>query len=227
MANTKTSPRGIAHYPHLNSADTKFDADGSYHVKLRVDSEDERIAKFLEWIDAQQAEAIANAIESLVNPEGGKKGITAAAAKKKVKAGDKPYVYIEDEDGEETNEVLVNFKMKATIHSKKTGKSYKLTPKFFDAKGKLIARPPEVWGGSILKVSFTPNQWFTPKLGASVSLRLEAVQIIELVTGGGSENAADYGFGEEEGYEAPDAPAEEEVEAEPGGGDDDDTDGDF
>ena len=37
-------------------------------------------------------------------------------------------------------------------------------------------------------------------IGASVSLRMEAVQIIDLVSGGSGGSADSFGFGEEDGY---------------------------
>jgi hypothetical protein len=78
-----------------------------------------------------------------------------------------------------------------------------------------------------LKVRFTPILWNTEKLGASVQLRMDAVQIIELVEGG-AENAE--GFGDEgDGYQAPEAPEggfADETETEPAAAAGDD-DGDF
>lgn len=206
MGKLYTSPPGIAFYPHLNTPDTRYDADGVMHVKLEMDSEDEQVAKYLEWIDKLHDESVAEAIESLINPEGGKKGITEAAARKRVKDGDKPYVYVEDEDGEPTNIVRVNFKMKAKVTSKRTGKTYNLRPTIFNAKRDKLENPPLIYGGSVLRISFEPKKWFTPKLGASVRLQLEAVQIKELVTSGGNRSADDYGFDEEDGYsDVPDA----------------------
>jgi hypothetical protein len=229
MSKTVTSLEGIAHYPHLNKPDTRFDADGTYHLKLRMDSENPKVAKFLEWIDAEH-EASKKEFAAKLLEDGKVK--TQAAADKKTKDGDKPYVYEEDDDGEETNMVLVNFKMKAHVKTK-AGKEFDLEPKFFDAAGKPIKgrAKPLVYGGSKLKVAFTPIHWGSPKLGCSIRLRLEAIQILELVTGGGSDNAEDYGFGAEEGgYVAPAAdamPAAAEYDDADDGDDDDDGTGDF
>ena len=232
MAEMKTSPKGLAHFPHLNTPDTRFDVDGVYQVRLRMDSDDPEVAEYIEWIDEQHEESKVKFLAELQEPKGSKKGLTLTAAKKKLKDGDKPYQYVEDEDGEPTNEVLVNYKMRAHVKSKKTGKSFDLVPKYFDAKGAIIKGKaiPLIYGGSLLKVGYTPIHWGTLKLGASVSLRMEAVQIINLITGGGSERAEDYGFGAEDGgYEAPDAStfSDESETSEPGGEADDDGTGDF
>jgi len=229
MAKTLTSLPSIAHYPHLNKPDTRFDADGTYHVKLRMDTDEPEVAEFIEWIDAEHEKAKQTFIEKLMNDE--KKPLTKAAATKKTKDGDKPYVYEEDEDGEPTNMVLVNFKMKAHVKSKKTGKEFDLEPKFFDASGTVLKgkRKPLVYGGSTIKVAYTPQHWGSIKLGASIRFQMEAVQIINLVTGGGSDNADDYGFGAESGgYVAPEADSmPESTHADDDDDDDDDGTGDF
>ena len=72
----------------------------------------------------------------------------------------------------------------------------------FDAKGKPITTPPLVAGGSQIKVSFEPWPYYTSLVGAGVTLRAKAVQIVKLVEyTSGSSNA--YGFNEEDGYEVP------------------------
>lgn len=234
----RTSLPGIAHYPWLNQPDYEYDADGIYHVKLKMDSEDPKVAKFIEWIDAEHAKAIeAFIVEQLEEGKYKTKAALMAAVKKQRKvadlAGDKPYQYETDDDGADTNIIRVNFKMKAHVKVKKTGKEFDLKPKIFDAKGKVLKNPPLIYSGSLLRVSYTPQYWGTIKLGASIRLRMEAIQVIELVTGGGSDNASDYGFGEEEGYEASEeqlnAKAEKaaEQEADDAGADADPEDEDF
>ena len=81
----------------------------------------------------------------------------------------------------EAGEVEATFKLKAVGKSSKTatlGHNLHL-----DASGK----PAEIkeHGGSEGKVSYNIVPWYTAMLGASVSLRLEGVQILKLVTGGG------------------------------------------
>ena len=48
-----------------------------------------------------------------------------------------------------------------------------------------------IWGGSTLRVSYQPTLWFTPMLGAGVSLRLKSVQVKNLVEGGPNQMLAD------------------------------------
>lgn len=224
MAKTKTSPKGIALYPRLNKPDTEYVADGVYHVKLKMDTDLPEVAAFIKQIDEWHEESKKNAIDKLV--EDGKFK-TAAVAKKKVKDGDRPYVYIEDEDGNDTSFVRVNFKMKAKVTSKKNGNTYTLKPRFFDAHKTELDNVPSIYSNSELRIAFTPVLWFTPKLGASVKLQMEAVQIIKLVSGSGGGNADDYGFGEEEeGFTAEETPFDDADSSEAEGGDDGDDDSD-
>lgn len=51
----------------------------------------------------------------------------------------------------------------------------------------------EVWGGSELVVSFRLVPFYTAGVGAGVSHRLEAIQLLKVVTGN-SANAEEYGF---------------------------------
>ena len=73
-----------------------------------------------------------------------------------------------------------------------------------DAKGKPLTGETKVGGGSVIKVSYEVVPYYTAIAGAGVSLRLKAVQIIELKAYSGGGNAESYGFGEEEGFEADD-----------------------
>ena len=89
--------------------------------------------------------------------------------------------YKETEDGK----TIFKFKMKASGTNGKTGDTFKQRPALFDNELKPI-NPEEVsiWGGSTLRVSYQPALWFTPMLGAGVSLRLKSVQVKNLIEGG-------------------------------------------
>lgn len=185
MANrTKlTSPKGIAKYPWLNKADTKFDPNGVFRVSLLF--EPNEVEDFLARLDELADEAVAEAKEKLEE-----KGNKLAA--KKVQRQD-PYVMEMDrETAEETGKVEVKFKMKHFIQTKDG--EIELEPKLFDAKGNPVDRDEvKVYGGAILRVNFTPRKYYvaaTKKAG--VALQMNAVQIIELAERGG--DAEFYGF---------------------------------
>jgi hypothetical protein len=225
MAEKKTTPVGIAHFPHLNEPDTKYNPEGVYHTKLRMDSSDPSVAKFIEWMDAQYDAAYEAAIQQVIDAG---KYKTEAAARKRVKQADKPYVYVvDDETGDDTDEILVNFKLPASGKNKRTGKSWTMTPKIYLTQELLAQYPdelPSIWGGSKLSVSVSPNFWYTEKLGAGVKLRVEKFFVHELVTAGddGDDSDVPEGFGRA-------ASAKPAKSREPGEddalGDDDDDDG--
>lgn len=228
MANSKpkapkiTTPKGTFKFPRLNEPDTKFKADGEYSVKLILDGE--QAEKLIKKLQPYYDEAV--------------KAGEAAYKKLPVKTRKQndfktvPFYHpvYDDDTEEETGDYEFTFKMKASGENKKTGKRWTMKPVVFDAKGVPLKKVPNVWGGTVGKVSFSipymqdDNEapgFFTVGVGAGLSLRLEAVQIIELVSGGGSRNAKDYGFGEEDGFSADDVTDEDDEEDE----DEDDTDG--
>lgn len=188
-----TSPKGIARYPWLTKPNTKFDPDGKYSVDLILTEEE--AAPFIEMID----KLIDEAFNDAVNDPKHKK-----IARKLTKYY--PYKKEEDEEGNETGNVVVKFKKKATYKDKETGNISHFTIKFFDAKGKPIQNLTELFGGSIIRVNASPSVIVSPAGNtplAGISLNINAVQVIEKGTGG---TAKDYGFGEEDGYEANDIP---------------------
>lgn len=195
--------KGTFVFPKLNTPDTKFKAEGEYQVRLRMGADDAApiMAKIDEMADAALAEAKAELVKA-------KKG---AAAAKLTLAKDKPYrPTMDPETGEETGDIEFNFKMKASGVAAATGKPWERSPKVFSASGAELKGTaiPSIWGGTVGRVSGEYNPFCTA-IGAGVSLRLNAVQILSLVTKGGGD-AGTFGFGAEEGFEpaAPDATGE-------------------
>lgn len=175
-----TTPLGIAMYPWLNKPDTKFNPDGEFKVNLEVAAT--AAQSLVTFLDEQFTQAVAKAKKE--NPG------------KKIKEGSPGY-----EVNEETGNVVFKFKTKAKVTTK-TGDTFDQKVALFDAKGKPLVQAPNIGGGSKIKVAFEIFPYYTSMVGAGLSLRVKAAQVIDLVefTGGGS--AGSYGFGEEEGYEA-------------------------
>lgn len=172
-----TTPKGTAKYPWLSTPDTKFNPDGDYKVTLVVPvQEADTIMSFLdEQLAASQAQA------------------TKANPGKKIKVADAPYK-IDEENGN----VEINFKLKARVNMQ-NGDSFEQRPALFDAKGKPLT-DVNVGGGSKVKVSYECVPFYTALIGAGISLRLRAVQVIDLVEFTGGADAGAYGFEEEDGY---------------------------
>lgn len=185
----KIAPAGVALYPKFNEPDTKFKAEGQYSVKLRLSAEDAQ--ELIDEIDSLADEAFETALSEAKNER----------EKKKIKRADPAYSAEEDEDGKETGNFLFNFKMTASGVSKKTGKEWTRTCPVFDAKRKPIDLKNILIGsGSVVKVAYVLSP-FSTAIGVGVSLRLEAVQVLELREWG-NRDASAFGFGDEEGFEA-------------------------
>ncbi len=182
------TPAGNAIWPKLNKPDTKFNVDGEYSVKLAIPSEE------AQDLIAQLDQAYAQSQETAKEKNPGKK----------IKAASKPYTEEVDDQGNETGNIVFNFKCKAKITGK-DGSSFPNAPKLFDSANKPFPVDTGIWGGSTLRVAFNAIPYYTAMAGAGVSLRLKAVQVINLVSGGEGGNGSSYGFGEEEGYVAPEA----------------------
>lgn len=201
------TPKGVAIYPKLDKPDTKFDADGVYEVKLKFDptATDGVIGKTsATWAEiVEKAEAIRDEFLATTKADLQSGDGKAKAKAKSISAldfGAEPDV---DDDGNETGMIVVKVKMKASGVSKKDGKPWTRKPTLFDAKGKpLPANAPPIWGGSTLKAAAEVVPYYTAKDNVvGITLRLNAVQVIELVSGQGR-TASAFGFGEEDGYEA-------------------------
>jgi len=202
---TATSPKGIAKFPRLNTPDTKFQANGVFSTKLEMSGDD--AAPLMEAIEKEAEAALTAAraeLEKKLSEAKPKDKPKIQIALDKLDAGPVPYAPVYDDDGEETGNYEFSFKTNATYTDKKTQKLVKKEVTMFDAKGKKLEKRPNVWGGSTLKANFTAAPYYNAATNsAGVSLRMNAVQIIDLVSSGGG-NASTYGFGEEEGYEAAD-----------------------
>jgi len=180
-----TTPAGIAQYPYLTKPDTKFNPDGEYKISLEI-KDPTLSAPLVTFLDEQFAASVAKAKKE--------------NAGKKIKEGDVPYSVDED-----SGKVTVRFKLKAKV-TPKQGDPFEQRPAIFDAKGKPLM-DAKIGGGSKVKVAYELVPYYTAIAGAGVSLRLKAVQVIDLVEFSGGASADAYGFGEEEGYEAEDTPA--------------------
>ena len=209
-----TSPAGTAAYAWLTKPDTKFNADGDYKTNLIVPEADAAsfIGKLEELRDEYQGDVLENTDDK--------------AKVSKLKKYNVADVYEEemDEEGEPTGNVIFKFKQRAVIRPK--GKDpFEKTVALFDAKGKKLSGV-NPGGGSRIKVSFEPVGYCMDSTKTfGLSLRLNAVQVIELVAFGGEQNAEGYGFGEEEGFEFDGGTADTGTETE--GEEANDTDGDF
>lgn len=181
------TPVGVAVYPHLLKPDTKFDAAGVFSTKLKLTRAD--AADLIETLTKIRDEAFAE-----VDP----------IKRKKLTLAD---VYEEDldDEGNETGFVIIKAKMKHTV-TKKDGETFTQSPRLFDADNNVASPadfPNGLWGGSKLAMEceVVPFEMAQSKQ-FGITLRLRAVQVVEVVEGGGGESP----FGKRDGFTKPKFP---------------------
>ncbi len=180
------SPAGIAKFPALNEPDMKFAKDGvgKYKVNLLLDPASPGVKEFLEKLTVLAKEAKAE--NDKENPKQKSFGLHL------------PFSEELDKDGNTTGNVEVKFSANSQF-KKKSGEVVTIRIDLFDAKRNKVTA--KIGGGSKLKVAFEPYGFANPSSkSAGVSLRIQAVQVLELKQWAGRD-AAGYGFGEEEGFD--------------------------
>ena len=172
-------------YPRITEPDYKFDADGVYSTRLILP--EHKAVVLMERIDA----AIKVKFEETVAETKEAKGVAAA---KKVKQADPPYAHVlDDETGVETGDIEFRLKLKAIGRDKSTGREWQNKVVIFDGHRQPIKSGINVWGGTEAIIAFDLIPYHTDLVGAGISLRMRAVQIIKLVNGNDDDPDA-YGF---------------------------------
>lgn len=178
-----TTPVAKFQYPKLLEPDTKFHPEGMYEVIAVMDASD------------PDAICLAEDLDKLLEQH--KASLKAQAPTTKFKLTDLPWRF-QEVDG--VPALVLKAKSKASGVDR-DGKSWARKPALFDAKGNPVTDRYSVaglWSGTTGKVAFLASPFYTPVIGAGITLRLQAVQIISLVESGGS--GSSHGFGEEKGW---------------------------
>jgi hypothetical protein len=209
-----TIPEGIAVYPHLLQEDKyQLTEHGKreFNTQIRLDLDNNPThAAFITQLDKLCNEAF----------EEGKSALAAKIADPEVKGKAKkaakdtleglrlhtPYTAEVDDEGDDTGAVLVSTKCLAGgVYKRgpKEGEDWTKSLPMFDANQQPIAASAReglsIWGGSKLIVATEVIPFCAEGLKlAGVSLRLQAVQVIE-AKGGSGGSANDFGFGVVEG----------------------------
>lgn len=210
------TPAAPAIFPALNEPDYKFDANGTYHARLRIAADE--LADWQPIIDSAQ-EILDEAFEAK------KAELTREKKMALVKDLNKAEIIkpeIDQETGEETGFYIFRASLGALVEIKKgpkAGTSFKKKPDIFNAAGQQLKNPPKIGGGSVLKLSVLPlDYWFPKDKTIGVRFELLAAQVLKLVQGG-QRTAADYGFGAEEGDDITDQAGDYGFNDESGGDD--------
>ena len=182
------TPEGKFVWPHLNTPNTKFDDDGVYEVRVQLDQNAEGVAEFMQNLTKTFDDYYVDVCKE---------------KNKKVKTV-KFYKTHDDDENIPSDHVDLKFKMKASGSNK--GETWQQRPALFDSKGNSINKSLEdsnekIEAGSTGKVSFEVSPYFVPAIGAGLSLRLKACQVISMVSfSGGGGGMDSYGFTETNGF---------------------------
>lgn len=173
MSDIRTTPFGVASYPHLSHQDPKY---GGYDVKMLFNPED--IEGLLADLEEMREEKFKETIAYL------KKKKQAAKAAQLARFDITKDVY--DSEGELTGQMEIRF-------------TSQFKPRIEDTQRNAITDPNFVlYGGSIIRVAFEPRAYYNPSQGTvGVKLYLKAVQIKDLVN---SPTASKSFFDKEDGF---------------------------
>lgn len=204
------SPRGPFVYPKITEPDYGSKdypkPEGEYSVRLRLTTDEAE--KFVNRkVDFNGTKTSLQELydEALRDAERqfGELKVESRKKLKEIKPNDLYTVCYDKETEEPTGEVEFKFKRTASgvvKNGPRAGTKWTAKPDLFDAKGRKIGKGANIWGGSEGKIAFHATPYFVAGTAAcGLTLRLQGVQVIELVSNG-SRSADSYGFGEEAGY---------------------------
>ena len=177
---------GSAQWAKVFEPDTKFNPLGDYSINLQMP-----VAQAAEMSEKLEAIVQAKFNEAVENDPRLKNTLTTQDVCQPV---------YDRDTGDDTGNVEFKFKLKAKIQ-KRDGTWYEQQPAVLDSKKVPMTNDILIGNGSRVKVAFEPIPYVmasTKKAG--VSLRLKAVQVIDLVEYG---NSAASVFDEEDGFVAP------------------------
>ena len=172
MSKALTTPKGIAVYPHITEPDYKFSADGVYTCRINVSEADFNAF----------SSTVTDIVERAYEAECSSKCKTlkrAAASPIKITEEGDFQIYAKQVAQRQTPKGLLEF-----------------TVPVFDSRGTLISDVPKIGSGSEVRMSVEVYTWYMDMQGFGYTLRLKAVQLLDLVEYSGGDN---YGFGSEEG----------------------------
>lgn len=212
---------GVSEHPWINKADTKYQADGVFKNTVIFDHSLATTMNLIAMIDEHAAEVKARLIDD-------NEGLSAGEKKKwKLYV---PYVIEEDDEGNPTGRVKVQFKRNRVIRLQ-GGETKELSVSVYDSKGNVIPGDglPAIYGGTTLKTLFSFRDVKVPGTKqVGVKLDFAAVKIGKLAKSGaggrdpfskgGDDGSDDDGYVFEPGAKRPAGGEQHE---------DDDTGGDF
>jgi hypothetical protein len=186
MANNIMVLEGSAQWAKVFEPDTKFNPLGDFSINLQM--------------TAAEAAPMCERLEQLVQAKFAEAVKEKPALKNTLTTADVSNVVFDRDTGDDTGNIEFKFKLKAKVQ-KRDGTYYDQEPAVVDASKKPLPKDVLIGNGSRVKVAFEPITYVmasTKKVG--VSLRLKAVQVIDLIEYGSKATSV---FDEEDGYVSP------------------------
>ena len=182
-ATVQRTPKGfITGFVNILKADTKFDAAGVYKFKAKFAKSRE-----IEKLCQQMEEEAQKAFDAWKKDPKNK-------GKKPIKMGDLPF--FEDDEGN----IVISFKSKASYVNKEGDTIHRVIPIFGADAKRIDPEKLKPFGeGSEVRVGFVLNAFANAAAGASVTLRIDSIQLLKAKEFSGGSG----GWEAEEGSEAP------------------------
>jgi len=170
-----TSPKGAALWAKLDKPDREYNEKGQYSVDLVCDPGDSKVAAFIENLEELRDTALEQANKGKPKPKQYKP---------------RPVFKEEyDKDGEETGNIVFKFKMN-NVDDRREGQNKVILvgPKASEGAIPMV----NIGNGSVIRcVAFANPYSMASDKTIGVSLILEKVQLIELVSFGGDDDLED------------------------------------
>lgn len=181
-----TSPVGEAVYPWITAPDTKHVKTGVYHCGIAIPKDDLNGQAFIAQMEAIRDEFLAS-LPAAKRASAIVKNIAEVQFTYPPKGASE--IEIRDFVPVETGNIIIRFKLNKLVEKKAgsttAGSTYEQSPIVVDAEtGGVITSP--IYAGSIIRIRGNVACYYTALTKqVGVSLRMKAVQVIDLVTGGG------------------------------------------
>jgi hypothetical protein len=190
------TPVGTSKYPYLNSPKTKFKENGEFTVDMVFTPEE--LAVPVKLPDGTKGLLI-DYLTQLSDEYYNEWFNTAKPAERKQFRRYFPFGPELDEEGEETGNTVIKLGSPAMVKDKKTQQLKPWVPKYADKFGQVVKaeEAPAIFGGSKLRIEFSPSGFATKVGGVGLHLYLQSVQIVKLST----YTAAGPGFDAVDGYD--------------------------
>ena len=201
-----TTPRGYAHFPAVVEPD-QYDerATPQFKCDLRMDASSPEAQQLMAQADEEVERGYQKAVEQAK---------TKAAAKKIQRLC--PYYMEEDDEGDETGNVIFRIRSNAVFEDKK-GNQRERRIALFDSTGQPMELDDGMGHNSVVRVGGFFNTVVGTAQGSGASMKLQAVKVLKLEQPGGN-TAERFGFDQDESdldEEDFDGDMEDENEEEP------------